>query len=368
MSQRTSGTSQSVINQDRRKASRAYRAQQLRKRQRQRQLRIAATILMLLLLILIVSVIGIFFFFRHSGSLDSFVMPFSSAVELKAGSGIMDNLRADTFADSLCVIGQDVSNEGIPELPAGQQGVLLDVNQHKTLYAKGAFVRVYPASITKLVTSIMALEYGNMSDVVTIKQEDLNLEEAAQVCGFIPGDQLTMSQLLHCLLVYSGNDAAMAIADHIGGSISGFVDLMNEYARSLGCTGTHFVNPHGLHDPDHYTTPYDIYLILKEAAKYPEFTSISQLPSYTVEYYRSDGTYMKTELLATDHYLTGEATLPKDVTVLGGKTGTTSNAGNCLALLTSNAYGRPFVSIVMGASSKELLYEQMNNLLMVINQ
>lgn len=143
--------------------------------------------------------------------------------------------------------------------------------------------------------------------------------------------------------------------------------MMNSYAASLGCTGTHFTNPHGLQNESHYTTPYDIYLMLKEALKYPEFTEITQLPSYTVTYNHQDGSEASTTLEATDHYLTGEATAPKDVTILGGKTGTTNLAGNCLALLSQNAYGKPFISIVMGASTKELLYQQMSSLLQNIN-
>ena len=143
--------------------------------------------------------------------------------------------------------------------------------------------------------------------------------------------------------------------------------MMNDYAAKLGCTGTHFSNPHGLQDENHYTTPYDIYLMLNEAFTYPEFTEITELPSYTVTYTGSDGTEKSTTLTATDHYLTGEAATPKDVTILGGKTGTTDKAGNCLALLSQNAYGKPFISIVMGASSKDVLYQEMTSLLQNIN-
>ena len=178
---------------------------------------------------------------------------------------------------------------------------------------------------------------------------------------------MTLDQLLHCLLVYSGNDAASAIAEYVGGTTENFVQMMNSYAASLGCTGTHFTNPHGLQDENHYTTPYDIYLMLNEAIKYQEFTEITQLSSYTVDYTGADGSALSTTLPATDHYLTGEANPPKDVTILGGKTGTTDSAGNCLAILTQNAYGKPFVSIVMGASSKDLLYQEMNSLLQNLN-
>ena len=148
------------------------------------------------------------------------------------------------------------------------------------------------------------------------------------------------------------------------------MDRINHIAHSgkeFGDTGTHFTNPHGLQDENHYTTPYDIYLMLNEAMNYKEFTQITQMPSYTVTYTGADGESHSVSLEATDHYLTGEATPPKDVTVLGGKTGTTASAGNCLAIITQNAFGKPFVSIVLGASSKELLYQQMNSLLQNIN-
>ena len=275
-------------------------------------------------------------------------------------------LRADGFAKNLCVVVSDVPMDGV-SLGENQKGLLLDLDDRKVLYSKQALQKVYPASITKIMTAMLALKYGNMDDVVTITQENLNLEEGSQVCGFWAGDQVTMDQLLHCLLVYSGNDAAAAIAEHVGGSTDGFVEMMNSYARELGCTGTHFTNPHGLQDENHYTTPYDIYLMLKEALNYPEFTQITQSGSYTVEYTHADGSSASTTLLATDHYLTGEATPPKNVTILGGKTGTTDNAGNCLALLSQNAYGKPYISIVMGASTKDELYEQMSSLLQNIN-
>ena len=249
----------------------------------------------------------------------------------------------------------------------GESAVLMDAVTDTVLYSKNADNKLYPASITKIMTAMLALQSGKLNDTVTITQDNVTLEDGSQVCGFVAGDQVTLDQLLHCLLVYSGNDAASAIAEYVGGNTENFVQMMNDYAAKLGCTGTHFSNPHGLQDENHYTTPYDIYLMLNEAFTYPEFTEITELPSYTVTYTGSDGTEKSTTLTATDHYLTGEATAPKDVTILGGKTGTTEVAGNCLAILTQNAYGKTFVSIVMGAATKELLYQEMNSLLQNIN-
>lgn len=279
-----------------------------------------------------------------------------------------ENMRTESFAQKLCVSSQgNVDCIKNAQLEEGQKGLLFSLSNHKVLYANGIYDKVYPASITKIMTAMLALQSGKLNDTVTITQDNVTLEDGSQVCGFVAGDQVTLDQLLHCLLVYSGNDAASAIAEYVGGSTENFVQMMNDYAAKLGCTGTHFSNPHGLQDENHYTTPYDIYLMLNEAFTYPEFTEITELPSYTVTYTGSDGTEKSTTLTATDHYLTGEATAPKDVTILGGKTGTTEIAGNCLAILTQNAYGKTFVSIVMGAATKELLYQEMNSLLQNIN-
>ena len=279
-----------------------------------------------------------------------------------------ENMRTESFAQKLCVSSQgNVDCIKNAQLEEGQKGLLFSLSNHKVLYANGIYDKVYPASITKIMTAMLALQSGKLNDTVTITQDNVTLEDGSQVCGFVAGDQVTLDQLLHCLLVYSGNDAASAIAEYVGGSTENFVQMMNDYAAKLGCTGTHLSNPHGLQDENHYTTPYDIYLMLNEAFTYPEFTEITELSSYTVTYTGSDGTEKSTTLTATDHYLTGEATAPKDVTILGGKTGTTEVAGNCLAILTQNAYGKTFVSIVMGAATKELLYQEMNSLLQNIN-
>ena len=332
-----------------------------------RRKRIRNTVLLLLLLVVLGGTgIGAIYVLRNGTVFDKLEDAYVASREFSGGITDLDSLRADGFAKNLCVVVSDVPMDGV-SLGENQKGLLLDLDDRKVLYSKQALQRVYPASITKIMTAMLALKYGNMDDVVTITQVNLNLEEGSQVCGFWAGDQVTLDQLLHCLLVYSGNDAAAAIAEHVGGSTDGFVEMMNSYARELGCTGTHFTNPHGLQDENHYTTPYDIYLMLKEALNYPEFTQITQSGSCTVGYTHADGSSASTTLLATDHYLTGEATPPKNVTILGGKTGTTDNAGNCLALLSQNAYGKPYISIVMGASTKDELYEQMSSLLQNIN-
>lgn len=333
---------------------------------RMRRKRILSTFLLLVIMAALGT--GAFFliYTLKGGTFSKPIQPYNSVQEFDSTLASKENLKAAGFADGLCIVKKNKSLDAV-SLEAGQTGILFDLDNQAVLYANGAYNKVYPASITKIMTAMLALKNGNLDETVTISQENVTLEEGSQVCGFRPGDRVTLNQLIHCLLVYSGNDAASAIAEYIGGSTDNFVEMMNRYAAQLGCTGTNFTNPHGLQDENHYTTPYDIYLMLNEALKYSEFTEITQMPSYTVNYTNADGAQVSTTLEATDHYLTGEANAPKDVTVLGGKTGTTSAAGNCLAILTQNAYGKPFVSIITGASTKDLLYQEMNSLLQHIN-
>lgn len=363
---RTASAGKDRVSDPSAKAVPSRRKTQSVRMKRMRRKKIRNTVLLLLLLVVLCGAGGFGVYMLKGGNFSTPVNSFNAFSEFDNTLVSKEAQRAEGFAQNLCVVTKDVPLDSV-SLDDNQSGVLLNLSDKKVLYAKGAYNKVYPASITKIMTAMLALKYGNMDDTVTISQENVTLESGSQVAGFMEGDQVTMDQLLHCLLVYSANDAASAIAEHVGGTTDKFVEMMNSFAAELGCTGTHFTNPHGLQDENHYTTPYDIYLMLKEALNYPEFTDITQMSSYTVTYKHSDGSDASATLPATDHYLTGEATAPKDVTILGGKTGTTDKAGNCLALLSQNAYGKPFISIVMGASSKDVLYQEMTSLLQNIN-
>ncbi|MDD3279586.1 MAG: serine hydrolase [Lachnospiraceae bacterium] len=274
---------------------------------------------------------------------------------------------AKGFASALCVTEANYNPANINVTSPDEKALIFNLDTSTVLFAQGIYDRVYPASITKIMTAILAVKYGNMDDVITITVDDLNLEEGSQMSGMQAGDTVTMDQLFHALMIYSANDAAMAIANHIGGNVDNFVSMMNEEARTLGMTGTHFVNPHGLHDENHYTTAYDVYLMLNAAYKYTEFYNAMQMNVYTLTVTKPDGSESSRRLDSTDHYLTGEAAAPKNVTVLGGKTGTTGEAGACLALVSQNAYGQPFISVILNAQKRVILYQDMNILLSQIN-
>lgn len=273
---------------------------------------------------------------------------------------------APTFASTLCVSNTDKGFEGINMSATGERAALFAVDDKKVLFAQGLHEKAYPASITKIMTAILAIKYGNMTDSVTISKNAVTLEEGSQLCGFQMGDIVTMEALFHGLIVYSGNDAAMAIAEQVGGSVENFVQMMNDEAQAIGATNTHFMNPSGLHDEEHYTSVYDIYLMLNEALNYQYFVDTMQLGSHTLSVKRG-GDIQQLSFDSTDQYLTRESSPPVDVTVLGGKTGTTGEAGSCLAILSQNKYGEPFVSIVLGTPNKGVLYKDMNQLLGTIN-
>ena len=168
---------------------------------------------------------------------------------------------------------------------------------------------------------------------------------------------------MYICLLYSANDVAMMIAENISGSVDKFVELMNQEAKALGATNTHFVNPHGLTDPQQYTTAYDLYLIFNEALKYEKFVEIIQTTSYDTTYYNIKNEPINISVNNTNKFLNGKESSPDNVTVIGGKTGTTNAAGHCLMLLAKDNNGAPYISIVLRAESSDSLYAQMTDLL-----
>jgi D-alanyl-D-alanine carboxypeptidase (penicillin-binding protein 5/6) len=271
------------------------------------------------------------------------------------------SIRQKSFASSLCLPADTGNAKGLKgnlEL-AG----LFDLKTKKTLYGSGLTQRVYPASTTKLMTALVALKHGDPSQRIKISEKAANPGDDAQRLVLDPGDSMTLEQAVNYLLVFSANDIAIAIAENVGGSYDAFVDLMNEEAKALGATGTHFTNPHGLHNENHYTTPYDLYLILNAARKNKIIKEILPKSSYNTVLIAEDGSDKSISVNATDWYLTGDAAAPEGITVIGGKTGTTDPAGHCLVLYSQTGSGNGYISVVMKTDTQEELYDSMNSLL-----
>lgn len=246
---------------------------------------------------------------------------------------------------------------------SAQSAGLFDQTGKSTVYGKDLFTLRSEASLTKIMTALVALEHADLDQMVTVTDTALDIEYGSSVCEIRPGDILSMRQLLYGMMIASGNDAAMMIAEIVGGSVDNFVSMMNERAKSIGAMRTTFENPSGLTSANHKTCIYDLYLIFNEALKYDIFQDIISRKNYYAEYRDGEGNVKSVTWESTNHYFTGEAALPDDVIVYGGKTGTTDDAGACLCLLTKNLYGDPYVAIILHAQDKDLLYQDMNQLL-----
>lgn len=241
--------------------------------------------------------------------------------------------------------------------------LLINDSTNEVLKSYRCFERVYPASITKIMTALLVLENGNLDDVITLDHDIVLSEDGAVVSTLSKGDTVTVDDVFHGLLVKSANDCAVILAEYIAGSEEKFVDMMNERAKELGATHTHFANPHGLHEDNHYTTAYDLYLIFKEVVKYDTFIDTVSQKDYTMTYTTADGREVSEYMQSTDEYLLNTYAVPDGVTLYGGKTGTTSMAKSCLILMTENEAGETFFSVVMGAETHEDLYKSMTELL-----
>ena len=267
--------------------------------------------------------------------------------------------RWESRGSKVAVVSKEKADNN--DYPEAKEVLLVNNTKNKVIVSQKVFDQAYPASTTKIMTALVALENADLSDVVTVSQNaDMNSFAADEAtCGIKAGDKITLSDLLYGLLLHSGNDNATAIAEYVGGSMDGFAEMMNKEAAKLMATGTHFVNSNGLHNDNHYTTAYDLYLIFNECIKHDDFVKIIMAKSHTAKVTGNDGTIRSITWEPTNFYATGDAKKPDNVTVIGGKTGTTQLAGNCLILLTKDKNDHPYISIVMKADTKPLLYKDM---------
>lgn len=277
------------------------------------------------------------------------------------------NVYDQFFADSLCIVTNDEAGKNRMDTSADEAVCLFDLTQKDVLLSKNAHERLYPASLTKVMTALVAIKYGSLEQTINATEVVNITEKGAQTCGIKNGDSMTLEQALYILLLYSANDVAMMIAENVGGSVDHFIEMMNEEALAIGATNTHFVNPHGLSNEEHYTTAYDLYLIMQEAIKYDQFITIINTPSYEMTYLNASGGTNELNIKSTNGFIKGERTAPEGITVIGGKTGTTAAAGHCLILLSEDENSCRYISIILKSESTESLYKDMTNLLSEIN-
>lgn len=218
----------------------------------------------------------------------------------------------------------------------------LDDDSCPVVAQKNQDEKLYPASLTKIVTAMVVLQNTqDTSEKVTVSQEayDVLLGTGAQVAELSVGDELTVLDLLYLTMVYSACDACEVLAEYVGGTRDAFIEMMNEYVSSLGCESTHFTNPTGLHDENHYTTAADMAKITLEALKNETFEKIST----TVQYEYDGMTYSNTNLMLLAGYVSYYYEY-----AAGIKTGSTDEAGYCV-ITKASKNGYNYLAVVMGA-------------------
>ena len=267
-----------------------------------------------------------------------------------------ENSNFDFFSKDLCVkedvnIGMDTVDSQVAE-GAG----VFNLDTKEIPYSQNLFKRLYPASTTKILTAYIIIKNCNLTDMVTVSENAVAQAADSSVCGLNAGDVISVNDLLYGLMLASGNDAAIALAEYYAGSVEAFSEIMNEEALMLGATGSHFVNPGGLPDENHYTTVYDMYLIFKEAISYDSFVNIISTLNYNASYQDAAGNETTNTWNNTNRFLTGRSEVPEGFTIVGGKTGTTGAAGYCLVLYSLNAKGERIISIVFKADGPSNLY------------
>jgi len=242
------------------------------------------------------------------------------------------------------------------------RAVLLDANYGEVLFSKGAYEKAYPASITKVMTALLvleAIEDGRLTQetAVTASETAVQLPKEASTQGIRAGEVLTVKDLLYCLLLPSANEAANILAEAVDGTMEDFVDHMNRKAAELGCKSTHFCNANGLHEDEHYSTAYDISLYMNAALEYDLFRTIIGTPSYTVPEtnLHSERYFFNTNGLISNLYYSNYV-YDK---CIGGKTGTTDEAGRCLVAAAEDG-DTLLISVILGSGPiKEEGYEKL---------
>lgn len=231
------------------------------------------------------------------------------------------------------------------ELPrvTADAAVLIDVETGQIYFAKNHTVRREPASLTKIMTAVIALENGDLNDVVTVGGKAAAVSMGS-IIELRKGEKITLGELLKAALVCSANDSTVAIAEHVGGSHDRFIALMNKKAGALGLFGTRFANTNGYHDPNHYTTAYDLAVLTRYALGSPKFNELVQTRETTVRWIEPANREEKisnTNRLLTSGY----------EGVDGVKTGTTSMAGNCL-IASSTRDGRRLIAVALHSDNR----------------
>lgn len=215
-----------------------------------------------------------------------------------------------------------------PEI-ASTAAILVEESTGKILYEKNAYEKMYPASTTKIMTAILILENCKLDEMATVSYNAVySLPSGYVNASLQEGEEMSINDLMYALMVKSANDAAIVLAEHMSGSVQNFAKMMNEKAASLGCQNTHFVNPNGVHNDNHYTTAHDLYLIASYCMKNENFRRYVSTVSYTLP---ATNKYLaKDRVCTTTNEMLRSKSKYYNENIIGIKTGHTTEAKNCL--------------------------------------
>lgn len=236
-------------------------------------------------------------------------------------------------------------------LETAQAAFVYEVNTQTVIYGYNPDAKLYPGSLAKILTALVALENGKLDDPVTFStQWNASLPLRAQVANLKEGEEVTLGDLLYWMMLESANDAALNIAGYIGGSQEQFVEMMNQKAAAIGCTGSHFTNAHGLDDDEQYTTARDITKIVLAAIQNEDFKTIFGTLEYDMP---ATNKVEKVREVQTDNHMMYQMILSKffDERVTGGKTSSTAESGSSL-VCTAESKGMSLIIVVMGAERR----------------
>lgn len=255
------------------------------------------------------------------------------------------------------------SNEtaGWPQGPMieSASAVVMDLDTNVLLYSKQATEKRYPASITKIMTTLLLVENCDLDDTITFSEIVYDLEEGSSHLGVMPGEEMTLRQCAYGIMLASANDISNGVAEYMAGSLSGFADMMNEKAAELGCVNTHFSNPHGLFSEDHYTCAYDMALIAQAAYENPVFREIVSTKESMIS---ETNLVEETRYFLNHHKMMQEDSDYYRDWCVGGKTGFTSDSLNTLVTYAEKD-GQRLVSVVLRVNGAGKAYEESTQIL-----
>lgn len=243
-----------------------------------------------------------------------------------------------------------------PEIESAA-AIVMEASTGTILYSKAAYDAYYPASTTKLMTALLAIEQCPLSDIVTCSKDSVeSIGWDSSRIGLVAGESIDMENALYAILLASANEVSYAVAEHIGGTADSFVALMNERAKDLGCVNTNFANPHGLDNEEHYSCPYDLALIAKKAIEYTTFRRVSGSYNHKIPETNKN----EARWISNTHPF-----IKKNVVyegVFAGKTGSTSKAGNCL-VTCAERNGMTLICVIMKAPNSATVQSDTTKLL-----